>query len=77
MFLLLLAVVFIGMGGTVLAVIQGEEPEGIPDSGYRDSLLMAGPPLLLLLLVLILGVYLPGGLRAFLQHAASLVEVTR
>jgi hydrogenase-4 component F len=76
-FLLLLAVVFIGMGGTVLAVTQGGEPEGLVDSGYRDSLLMVGPPLLFLLLVLLLGLYLPEPLRAFLQEAAGLLEVTR
>jgi len=74
--LLLLAVVFIGMGGTVLAVTQGVEPEGLADSGYRDSLLMVGPPLLFLLLVLGLGLYLPAPLRTFLQAAAGLLEVT-
>jgi hydrogenase-4 component F len=76
LFLLLLAVVFIGMGGTVLSVTQGAEPEGLPDSGYRESLLMVGPPLLFILLVLILGLYLPEPLRAFLQEAAGLLEVT-
>jgi hydrogenase-4 component F len=74
-FLLLLAVVFIGMGGTVLAVTQGEEPEGLPDSGYRDSLLMVGPPLAFLLLVLLLGLWLPEPLRMFLEEAAALLEV--
>jgi hydrogenase-4 component F len=76
-FLLLLAVVFIGMGGTVLSVTQGGEPDELVDSGYRDSLLMVGPPLLLLLLVLTLGLYLPAPVQAFLQRAASLVEVAR
>ena len=76
-FLLLLAVVFVGMGGTVLSVTQGGEPDELPDSGYRDSLLMVGPPLLLLLLVLVLGLYLPAPMQAFLQRAASLVEVAR
>jgi hydrogenase-4 component F len=77
LFLFLLAVVFIGMGSTVLAVTQGEEPEGLPDSGYRDSLLMVGPPLVLLLLVLALGLFLPGPLRSFLEEAANLLEVRR
>jgi hydrogenase-4 component F len=76
LFLLLLAVVFIGMGGTVLSVTQGNEPEGLPDSGYRESLLMVGPPLLFILLVLLMGLYLPEPLRAFLQEAADLLEVT-
>lgn len=74
-FLFLLAVVFIGMGGTVLSVTQGEEPEGLPDSGYRDSFLMVAPPLLLLLLVLGLGLYLPDPLRVFLESAAAQLQV--
>jgi hydrogenase-4 component F len=74
-FLLLLAVIFIGMGGTVLSMTQGEEPEGLPDSGYRDSALMIGPPLFLLLLVLVLGLALPEPFRVFLEDAAALLEV--
>jgi hydrogenase-4 component F len=76
LFLLLLAIVFFGMGGTVLSVTQGEEPAGLPDSGYRDSLLMVGPPLCFLLLVLLLGVWLPEPLAALLREAAALVEAT-
>jgi hydrogenase-4 component F len=68
-------VIFIGMGGTVLSMTQGEEPEGLPDSGYRDSALMIGPPLFLLLLVLVLGLALPEPFRVFLEDAAALLEV--
>jgi hydrogenase-4 component F len=75
-FLLLLAVVFIGMGGTVLMATQGEVPAGTPHSEYRDSAMMAGPPLLLLLLVLTLGVFLPEPLRTALEQAAALLEVS-
>lgn len=75
LFLFLLAVVFVGMGWTVLAVTQGEEPAGLADSGYRDSFLLVGPPLVLLVLVLGLGLFLPEPLRAFLQEAADLLEV--
>jgi hydrogenase-4 component F len=74
-FLFLLAIVFIGMGGTVLSVTQGEEPEDLPDSGYRDSALMVGPPLVLLLLVLALGIILPEPFQAFVREAAALLEV--
>jgi hydrogenase-4 component F len=75
-FLLLLAVVFIGMGGTVLMATQGEVPPGTPHSEYRDNAMMAGPPLLMMLLVLILGVYLPEPLRTVLEQAAALLEVS-
>ena len=74
-FLLLLAAVFIGMGGTVLAVTQGEAPPAADTSPYRDSVLMVLPPLLLLLVVLGLGVFLPASLRSFLQSAAALLQV--
>ncbi len=74
LFLLLLAVVFIGMGGTVLSVVQGEPPEQEED-GYRDSFLLVAPPLLLILMVLCLGLWLPEPLRGFLQQAADLLEV--
>ncbi|TFG85656.1 MAG: hydrogenase, partial [Hyphomicrobiales bacterium] len=75
-FLLLLAVVFIGMGGTVLMATQGEVPPGTPHSEYRDCAMMAGPPLLMMVLVLILGVYLPEPLRTALEQAAALLEVS-
>ncbi len=75
-FLLLLAIVFIGMGGTVLMATQGEVPPETPHSEYRDSAMMAGPPLLLMLLVLILGIYLPEPLKTALEQAAALLEVS-
>ena len=37
LFLLLLGVVFIGMGATVLAVVQGEPPEAAEANGFHDS----------------------------------------
>lgn len=71
--LLLLAMVFIGMGATALTATQGEPVE--LDSGFQDSLLLIASPLLLLLLVLLLGVYLPAPLQRALHNAAALLEV--
>ena len=76
-FLLLLATVFIGMGGTVLPVTQGEPSAGLADSGYHDTFLQVLPPLLLLACILVLGLYLPPPLRGLFHRAADLVEVTR
>lgn len=71
--LLLLALVFIGMGTTVLGVAQGATPEGeIP---YRDRLLLVAPPLVFLSLVLLLGLCLPEPLRRLLDEAVALLEV--
>jgi hydrogenase-4 component F len=77
LFLGLLAVVFVGMGTTVLAVVQGEPPTKALNTPYRDSLGMTLPILLLMGLVLLLGLYLPAPLEALLQQAAQVLEPSR
>jgi hydrogenase-4 component F len=73
LFLLFLCVIFVGMGATVLRVVQGD-PAGAPAApAHRDSWLSAAPPLLLLLLVLALGLHLPSGLKALFDAAAARV----
>jgi hydrogenase-4 component F len=84
LFLLLLAVVFIGMGSTVLAVVQGNPPqapvvahqedEGDGTDAYRDSFATCVPILLFMALVLLLGIYIPAPLEALLRDAAALLE---
>lgn len=71
--LILLATVFIGMGATVLAVTQGEPME--PELHFKDRLLLVAPPLVFLLVVLLLGLYIPPPLSALLQEASALLEV--
>lgn len=77
LFLLLLAVVFIGMGATVLAVVQGEPPERKQLNGFHDSVSTGVPILLFMALVLLLGLYVPPPLEALLREAAAFVEVKR
>jgi len=72
-FLLLLATVFVGMGATVLAATLGEPTE--PDLHVRDRLLLVAPPMAMLLVVLMLGFYLPAPLIRLLQEAAALLEM--
>ncbi len=71
--LLLLAVVFIGMGATALTATQGEPVK--LDTAFKDSILLVLPPIVFLLLVLVLGLYLPAPLEAALREAAALLEV--
>jgi hydrogenase-4 component F len=71
--LLFLAVIFVGMGSTVLAVVQGDPGDAPRVPGSGDSWLTAGPPLALLLIVLALGLFLPQGLRDLFGAAAQLV----
>ncbi len=73
LFLAFIAVIFVGMGATVLAVVQGDPGDAgrAPRSG--DSWLTAGPPLVLLAGVLFLGLFLPQGLKDLFGAAAALV----
>ena len=73
LFLLFLAVIFIGMGATVLKVVQGDD-DGAPSvPGFGDGWLTAGPPLVLLAAVLALGIWLPRPLSELFAAAARLV----
>jgi hydrogenase-4 component F len=74
LFLFLLLVVFIGMGKTVLQVVQGRAPAEVRDTPYRDSLLTAGPVAALMCFVLLLGVYIPAPLSALLNDAVHFLE---
>jgi len=67
--LLFLLVVFMGMGATVLAVVQGEPSERAKASPFRDRLLTIGPPIVLLGAVTLLGVYIPAPLRSMIDAA--------
>jgi hydrogenase-4 component F len=76
LFLLMLVVVFIGMGATVIAVVQGRPTEG-GDATARDSVALVGPSVALLALVLLLGVYVPGPVDALLRDAAASISEVR
>ncbi len=68
-----LAVIFVGMGSTVLAVVQGDPGDARPVSLSRENWLMALPPLVLMAMVLLLGLFLPQGLKDLFGAAAALV----
>ncbi len=76
-FLVLLFVVFVGMGGTVLAVVQGTPKGEPPEGGFKDSLGTVGPALVLLAVVVVLGVWVPPALDGALTDAAHFVEAGR
>lgn len=73
-FLVLLLVVFIGMGATVLTVVQGQPSKSRSGTEYRDSWLTGGPVVLLMSLVLLLGLYIPTPLRDLLADAVRFLE---
>jgi hydrogenase-4 component F len=75
LFLFFLLVVFIGMGSTVLPMLQGKEPETTTKTIYREGFLTIAPPLVLLGAVLMIGLWIPGSLHAVLQNAVDFLEV--
>ena len=76
-FLLLLLVVFMGMGRTVLAVVQGRPSAAAEATPYRDGLLTGLPALVSLGLVLLLGLQMPAPFQALLSQAAAFLGVAR
>jgi hydrogenase-4 component F len=76
-FLVLLFVVFVGMGGTVLAVVQGEPRGDRPADGFHDGVGTVGPALALLAAVLLLGLWVPPPIGRALEEAARFVETGR
>ena len=69
------AVIFIGMASTVLPLALGEEPRDLAASDYQDRFLTVAPPLFLMGLVLLFGLWLPASLTQLLNDAARLLEV--
>jgi len=74
LFLFLLLVVFIGMGVTVLKVVQGRASFEARNTPYRDSFLSAAPAAGLLALVVLLGIYIPEPLTALIRDAVRFLE---
>ena len=76
LFLALLAIVFIGMGATVLGVVQGVASQASATTGFRDHFSTSAPILLFLALLLFLGLYVPPPLHSLLREAAAVLEVS-
>jgi hydrogenase-4 component F len=74
-FIFLLAIIFIGMGSTVLPVTLGPANEDVESPYFRETALTVISPILLLVTVLVLGIYLPAPLHAMFTQAAALVEI--
>lgn len=73
LFLLLLAIIFLGMTPTLLSMVLGAPPANLPDTGFRDQLRNVTSPLCLLLTVLLLGAWMPGLLHGLLLQSVALL----
>jgi hydrogenase-4 component F len=74
LFLLFLMVVFVGMGQAVLRVVQGRPSERARTSPFRDGFLTGAPMVASATLVLLLGLSIPGPLKAILDDAVRYFE---
>jgi hydrogenase-4 component F len=74
---LFMLVAFMGMGATVLPLCQGEPSEAASRTRFRESALMVGPIAALLVLVLVLGVALPGPVENLILDVVAYLEVGR
>jgi hydrogenase-4 component F len=73
-YLLLLATIFVGMTSTMLGMAQGIPGTHPPRSRDAESTLMIASPIVLAMLVLLLGIYLPPPLRETLEEAARMLR---
>ncbi|HTM55999.1 MAG TPA: proton-conducting transporter membrane subunit [Pirellulales bacterium] len=73
LFLTLMAIVFMGMGATVLSVVLGKPDEQAAHTTIRDSLATSGPILIVATLVVLLGIVVPAPLQQALREAAALL----
>jgi hydrogenase-4 component F len=74
-YLVLLAIVFIGMGTTVLRVVQGVPSARASATVYRDRPQLVVPILVFMGMAIMLGLYIPPPLDRLLHEAASYLEV--
>ena len=71
--LVLLSIIFVGIGGMLLGVVFGEQAGDSDVSAGRESAWLVAGPLALGVIVLFLGLYIPGPLRSSLIDAARLL----
>ncbi|MDO8472743.1 MAG: proton-conducting transporter membrane subunit [Dehalococcoidia bacterium] len=78
LYLVFLAVVFIGMSAAMLSMAQGEpwaQPTG--QHKHREAVLATAPPLILAVAVLVMGLYMPPALDSVLRAAAAMLGAGR
>jgi hydrogenase-4 component F len=74
LFLVFLVVIFIGMGATVLAVVQGPVSSAGATTDFRDSFWRVAPMLAALAMVVVMGVWIPDPVYDLVLAAAKMLE---
>ena len=73
----LLMLAFLGMALTVIPVVFGDPPKDRARTKYKETALLVAPPLALLIILGVLGLWLPQPLHRLVTDAAGLLEVVR
>jgi len=74
LFLAFLVVIFIGMGSTVLSVVQGPVSPAGERTAFRDSFSKTAPMLVALAMVVVMGVWIPDAVMDLVGAAARMLE---
>ncbi len=74
LFLLFLVIIFIGMGSTVLSVVQGPPSHSAAMSTYKDTFWKTAPMTIALVLVTVMGTWIPAPVYDLVQRAAQMLE---
>ncbi|OHD36577.1 MAG: hydrogenase [Spirochaetes bacterium GWF1_31_7] len=74
LFVFFLLIIFIGMGKTVLQIVQGTVPQASEKSNYRDTFSSTAPIFCFLIVILIIGLFLPPPLAEMIRNAALFLE---
>ena len=74
---LLMMIAFLGMAITVLQVVFGDPPKNRERTRYKDTPLLDGPPLILLVIVAVIGIWMPQPLLELVTDAAALLGGAR
>jgi hydrogenase-4 component F len=73
LFLALLAIIFVGLGSMILEMVYGTPSEALPARQFRESVRLVAAPAAMAVLVLLLGLHLPGPLAHALSVAATML----
>lgn len=76
-FLFLLAVIFVGMAMTILSVVYGKPSVSKEENKYPDRIRSCAPIMLFLVIVCVLGVYIPPPLRMLVDDAVQFLQAAR
>jgi hydrogenase-4 component F len=76
LFALFLLVIFIGFGATVTSMVFGTPSRAAQNTSFCDAFATCWPIVVFLLLVLLLGVYLPPRMVTLLREADSFLQST-